>query len=125
MNTKEFDTYEELESFVNPLVAEKKWCIDVRQNTNTGKYSANWIEHKFYDADGQQVPDEIWTTRVGEMICVQDMSEKHVRDVLRMILRAEREQRLMLDALAKQIASGLDEAEGVTPTLHTPSTTLH
>lgn len=34
--------------------------------------------------------DEIWTTRDGERIKVGDMSEEHVRNVLRMLLRNRR-----------------------------------
>jgi hypothetical protein len=35
-------------------------------------------------------PDEIWTTSTGQKIAVGDMSESHVRNVLRMILRNRR-----------------------------------
>jgi len=35
--------------------------------------------------------DEIWTCRDGRKIPVGEMSEEHVRNALRMILRAQRE----------------------------------
>jgi hypothetical protein len=125
MNKKEFTDYEELRKFVEPMIAEQKWAIDVRQNTETGVYMALWIEHKNVERDGGvKEPDEIWTTRMGEMICVQDMSEKHVRNVLRMILRSEREQCMLLETLMKQMAGEQD----LTPNpavVSPPKQTLH
>jgi hypothetical protein len=42
--------------------------------------------------------DEIWTTRDGQKIAVGDMDEQHVRNALRMILRARRKMaRTILD----------------------------
>lgn len=36
------------------------------------------------------IDDEIWTTRDGRKIAVGDMEESHVRNALRMLLRARR-----------------------------------
>lgn len=43
--------------------------------------------------------DEIWTTRDGRKIPVGEMSEDHVRNALRMILRKRR--KLAIDLIAK------------------------
>jgi hypothetical protein len=124
MNKKEFTEYDELRKFVEPLIAEQKWAIDVRQNTTTGIYMALWIEHKSVEREGgTKEPDEIWTTRTGDMICVQDMSETHVRDVLRMLLRNEREQRAMIDNLAQQMAAQVEAEETVPVAM--PTNTVH
>lgn len=124
MNKKEFTDYEELRKFVEPMIAEQKWAIDVRQNTKTGMYMACWIEHKNVDrGDESKEPDEIWTTRDGEMLCVQDMTDTHVRDVLRMLLRNEREARAMLEAAARKMLETDEDTVPVTvpsakPVLH-------
>lgn len=123
MNKKEFPTYEELEAFVQPMIAEQKWAIDVRQNTNTGVYMACWIEHKSYEVDGVKEPDEIWTNRNGEMTCVQDLDPEHAKNILRMILRAEREQRAFAEQLLKQMAAAAEPEE--TAPAEAPKHTLH
>jgi len=115
MQTKEFTDYAELEKFVQPLIDENKWAIDIRQNTNTGVYKVLWIEHKNYTAhDGQVFPDEIWTTEKGDMVCIQDLDPEHAKNVLRMMLRQEREQRMMIQAalrrLADEVADDNDDA---------------
>lgn len=43
-----------------------------------------------------KMKDEIWTTRDGRKIAVADMSEEHVRNTLRMLLRNMRRQRRAL-----------------------------
>lgn len=43
--------------------------------------------------------DEIWTTRDGRKIPVSEMSEEHVRNALRMVLRNRR--KLAIDFIAK------------------------
>jgi hypothetical protein len=106
MQTKEFTDYTELEKFVQPLIDEKKWAIDIRQSTAAGNFKVCWIEHKNYTAhDGQSFPDEIWTTEVGEMKCIQDLEPEHAKNVLRMMLRQEREQRQMIQAALRQMAA--------------------
>jgi hypothetical protein len=58
--------------------------------------------------------DEIWECKDGRSIAVGDMSEAHVRNTLRMILRARRrKEEIIREALAKALAplSGDEEAK--------------
>ncbi len=38
-------------------------------------------------------PDEVWTTRDGDQIKVGDLSETHAKNILRMIIKTERERK--------------------------------
>lgn len=110
MNKKEFTDYTELERFVQPLIDEKKWAIDIRQSTKSGKYIVCWIEHKNYTSHtGDVHPDEVWTTIEGEMTCVQDLDPEHAKNVLRMLLRQEREQRMIIQEALRQMAASVDD----------------
>jgi hypothetical protein len=125
MNKREFQTFPELEAFVNPMIAEKKWAIDIRQNTNTGAYLACWIEHKNYTShDGQVYADEIWTTIDGDMKCVQDLEPEHAKNVLRLLLRNEREQRAMIQQALRAMAAEVADEEGE-PEEAAPAATVH
>lgn len=111
MNTKEFDTLEEAKSFTEDLMSEKKWAITVIQTT-AGKYLAQWIEHKKYTArDGLEYLDEVWTTVTGEMKLVQDLEPEHARNVIRMMLRQDREAAESLNALVQQLAAENEDKE--------------
>ena len=58
--------------------------------------------------------DEIWTTRDGRKIAVGDMSEDHVRESLRMILRQKR-RRHRIEARMKNLMQDIHylvEADG-------------
>ena len=106
---KEFDTIEEAEEFLNPLLAENKWGITVVY-TKDQKYLVQWIEKKFYTAqDGKDYRDEVWTTIEGEMKLVQDLEPEHARNVVRMILRNERARKAAMDALLERLADQIDE----------------
>lgn len=112
MESKEFTDFAELEKFIQPLIDEKKWAIDIRQNTNTGVYKACWIEHKNYTShDGGTYPDEIWTTIDGQMKCVQDLEPEHAKNVLRLLLRQEREQRQIIQAALQSIGDRMRNEE--------------
>jgi hypothetical protein len=43
-----------------------------------------------------KMEDEIWECKDGRRIAVADMAETHVRNTLRMILRARREKKLQI-----------------------------
>lgn len=97
VNRREFPTYEELVAFVNPMISENCWAIDIRHNPTTGAYSASWIEHKKYQTqDGQTLPDEIWSSEAGEIKCVQDLDLEQAQTALRALLRQERESQAMM-----------------------------
>lgn len=102
-------TYGEMEEFVRPLLAEKKFAINIRQLPENAGYSIEWIEHKNYTAfDGQEFPDEIWIAEDGRINLVQDLEEGHVRNILRMILRQEREARDAVKAMRESLAAAIE-----------------
>lgn len=39
------------------------------------------------------LPDEIWTTEDGRQIAISDLSEEHAKDILRMLIKQEREEK--------------------------------
>lgn len=87
---KELDSAEEALVFIAGLIEEKKWLI-IPAVEKDGKFIVEWLEHKTYTSiDGKEYPDELWVTREGVPMLVQDMSEGHVRNTLRMLLRNQR-----------------------------------
>lgn len=105
---KEFASYDELQEFVDPLIKEDKWFIDVRRVTDD-KYTVEWREHLKYTAhgDGKEYRDEIWLTEDMRALFIQEIPEEHCRNILRMLLRQDREKQAMVEKLIEQIA-GLD-----------------
>jgi len=100
---KEVQTFEEAEAVVNPLLAEKKWAVSVSQQLD-GSFVIQWVEHKKYTAqDGKEFYDEVWTTREGEMKLIQDLEPEHARNIIRMILRKDRESAEKLNSLFKMM----------------------
>jgi len=110
---KTFLVYEEMKAFVAPLIAEDKWFIDIRKNLKTEEYTVEWQEHKTYIAhgDGKEYRDEIWITADAVPYFVQDLTEDHAKNILRMILRQERQQAEMLQNIEKDF---LDEISDIT-----------
>jgi hypothetical protein len=89
---QEVGTYEELEELVRPIVNSHKYVIEVQELPDNTGFKVQWQEHKTYTAlDGKVFPEEIWFNEAGEMLQVQDISPEHCRNILRMILRNERE----------------------------------
>jgi hypothetical protein len=88
---KHFTDIGEAQDFVDDLYKEEKWIIKATiGNNDEGGYNVEWQEHKKYTAfDGKEYFDEVWTTEQGEVIFIQDLSEAHARNILRMILRNE------------------------------------
>jgi len=105
----EVKTIEEAEAIVNPLMAEDKWAITVAQ-TKDNTYLVRWMEHKMYTAlDGKEYRDEVWTTEQGEMKLIQDLEPEHARNIIRMMLRNEREDKKAMDALYQRINERFSE----------------
>ena len=109
---KEVQTFEEAEAIVNPLLAEKKWAVSVIQKTD-GSFMIQWMEHKKYTAlDGKEFFDEVWTTEKGEIKLIQDLEPEHARNILRMILRKEREATEVMQDIFKEMAENYGDGEG-------------
>lgn len=98
-----FLTLEEAEGFLKNLAEEKKYLIGMRAMP-TGEYQVEWQEHKDYVAhDGKSYPDEVWFTEDQRMILVQDLEPEHARNILRMMLRQEREIRDRMEGILDHI----------------------
>lgn len=106
---QEFATYEEMQAFVDTLLTEEKWVIDIRQQVKDGPFSLEWMEHKKYTTfDGVEYFDELWRTEDGTLHLIQDLSPEHARNCLRMIMRKEREYQESMDLIRKNLADAIE-----------------
>lgn len=129
--------YDELKAFIAPLVAEDKWFIDIRRIKDTEQYTVEWVEHKEYTTqDGQVFRDEVWITKENVPYFIQDLDPEHAKNIIRMMLRQERQRAevitemrkalegsgdLVLDGLEDQVDSLFPEStrpDSNPPTLH-------
>lgn len=75
-------------------------------------------------SDKQEPADETWITEAGERILVGDLTEDHAKNILRMILKDERQRRDFfenemvpkIESLMEQLAS--DSGADVTVSFH-------
>lgn len=105
--TKEVDTLDEAMAIVEPMRLEDKWAITV-SNTPAGKFLVRWMEQKKYTAqDGIEYRDEVWITSDGKMKLVQDLEPEHAKNIIRMMLRQERESKAAMETLYQQISEHL------------------
>jgi len=105
---KEIGTIEEAQTFVDALYKEEKYIIEVLQLA-VGGYAVQWQEHKSYTAyDGKVWPDEVWRTEDGRLLQIQDIDPEHCRNILRMMLRQEREAEARLKALTDVLRETMD-----------------
>jgi hypothetical protein len=103
-----FATYQEVEAFVKPLAAQGIYVIDVQEHPNNGGFDVQWMEHKFYTSyTGEEYRDEIWTKENGDIMLVQDIEPEHCRNILRMILRQERESAALIQEMADKLYGSL------------------
>jgi len=106
---KELKTIEEAQSFVDALYKEEKYIIEVLQLAGDAGYAIQWQEHKSYTAyDGKVWPDEVWRTEDGRLLQIQDIDPEHCRNILRMMLRQEREAEARLKVLTDTLRSTMD-----------------
>ena len=103
------ETYEELQELVNDLSATQKFIVDVHQPAGDSGYIVQWQEHKKYVAqDGVEYPDEAWITEAGDMKLVQDLEPEHCRNILRLILRQEREAMNAVEQLTERLSEAIE-----------------
>ena len=112
MQTKEFTDPEEAMAFCRTLQADN--CMDVLK-TADGTFRVNWVPNKMFTSfDGKEYVDEVWTKEDGTMIACQDLELNHAKNIIRMILRNDREQRRvqqeMMESLQQAIAQ-ISEAQ--------------
>lgn len=108
-NSIEFSTIDEVEEYIMGVPSEPKLIFDIFQKID-GKYLLRWQEQKYYVAqDGQTYPDEVWITKEGKSVQVQDLDVEHLRNVLRMIIRNDRKYEESLKELLHEKMVGKDD----------------
>jgi len=91
---------EEARTFVQSLIDEQKFVIDIEELPEKAGWKIQWLEHKDYiDYNGNLQKDEVWITKKGEMMLVQDLTSEHAKNIVRMYLRTQREVRQKLENL--------------------------
>jgi hypothetical protein len=109
MMKAEFDTMEEAEAFIAPMLEENKYAISAIM-TKEGKVLIQWeVQKKYIAQDGQEFTDEIWMTKEGNLIHIQDLEPEHAKNIIRMMLRNER---LAKARMEEYLATALDELAG-------------
>lgn len=105
---KEVKSIEEAGLLVESLYRESKYIIDAK-TLPTGSIEISWQEHKTYKAlDGKEWPDEVWRTEDGRVLQIQDIDPEHCRNILRMILRQEREMAARMQDLAAKMKAAIE-----------------
>ena len=110
----EVKTQDEAVAFVLPLIESGKYHVDVFEVKERGVIEIQWIEKKQYIAygDKKQYIDECWMAEDGTMYNVQDLTEDHAKNIIRMMIRQDREERQAIMAVAAQLRSTM---EGILP----------
>lgn len=109
-DSKEFAIYEDAVAFMTEKMKEQKYVIHLKPEGV--KYTVYWWDHKMTERDGEQVPDELWLTQDGTPILVQDLSEAHCKNILRMILRNQKEDAATLEHALVDMINALGDASG-------------
>lgn len=85
-------TFDEVQEILDTLPGDKAYAIDVYELDKYAGFVVNYQEQKMVVAtDGSEYPDEFWMTKENNMLQVQDIPLAHLQNILRMILRKERE----------------------------------
>jgi len=106
---KELKTHGEVVALVDSL-ENKDLVIDAVKMPD-GTYVVQWMPVKHYiSLDGKKYPDEVWITKDNEMLNVQDIELEHLRNILRMTIRKNRETLEMFYQLKEAILSGDGES---------------
>lgn len=95
METKTINDYDELVEFTMQLASNDKVSFDITSLPDQSGWVVKWIQLKTYIThDGKEFLDEAWVTKAGEMILIQDLTPDHCRNIIRMMIRNQREQAL-------------------------------
>jgi len=110
MNRFETKDVAEAQQKLNELQKNPKHAIDAYE-LEDGTIRLTWIERSNYVAqDGKEYIDEVWMTKEGDLIQIQDLSEAHAKNILRMMLRTERENRIMRENFLAQLQDAFHDA---------------
>jgi hypothetical protein len=108
MQTKDFIDPEEAIAFCKTLQDDN--CIDVLK-TADGTFRVNWVPNQMYTAlDGKEYVDEVWTMQDGTMIVCQDLEVGHAKNIIRMMLRNERERRRVEQEMMDSLTQAMQQA---------------
>lgn len=123
MNRKEVKTLEEVENIITPL-ATGEYVIDVKPLPDNSGYAIEWELHKTYVAfaDGKEYLDEVWRTEDGRVLQIQDIEPEHCRNILRMIIRQNRELLDKIDNIFESVITGDDQLDGPTIEIESANT---
>lgn len=114
MQTQTFPTPDEAIAFATEL-QNKGFIVNAHQLSN-GTSIVRWIpKQKYIDHDGVERDEEVWVTRDNGLINVADLSPEHARNIIRMILRQDREAQQAYNNALTQIADALETAMGGAP----------
>lgn len=102
--------FKELEDFVRQLQSEGN-VVEVSR-LNDLSFEVRWVKGKTYIAfDGAEYPDEAWVTEDGRMLLIQDLSEDHAKNIIRMIIRQDRETAARVQEIASKMAAAFGSGE--------------
>lgn len=83
------------------LMIKEEFVVGAKE-IELNKFEVQWEVRKKYIAhDGKEFLEEAWMTEDGQMIQIQDLSEAHAKNILRMIIRQRRESERALAAMEK------------------------
>ena len=124
MEIKDLNTAEEALEFAQKLHADDN-SVDLVKTVD-GLYRVRWIKNKKYITyDNKEFTDEVWMTEKEELICIQDLTEAHAKNIIRMMLRNQRQAQQTaaamlesLSAIAGALESDADEIESNNHVLH-------
>ena len=110
MNKKICATPAEAKELFEKVIKEGKVATIVPAADGVS-YQVQWIDDKNYIAqDGKEYPDEVWVTKEKEMIFIQDLTEAHAKNILRMIIRQDREALIVEEKLRQKIMEHINSA---------------
>jgi signal recognition particle GTPase len=74
------------------------------------RFLIQWAKTKRYlSYTGDEHDDEAWLTEAGEMIFVQDLTEDHARNIVRMFIHQRREQIQQIEKMYEAMESAMHE----------------
>lgn len=107
MNRFETKDADEAQAKYEEILKNPNHAVDAFR-LEDGTFRLTWIELPKYTAqDGKQYTDEAWVTKEGDVIAVQDLSEAHAKNIIRMMLRQQREQAIFKEQFLRRLQEGL------------------
>jgi hypothetical protein len=105
------ESFEDMEKLVNTLKETDKYVIDIEQPPDEFGYIVRWVETAQYTAmDGKSYAEEVWVTRDGDMFNIKDLSEDHCRNIIRMLIRQQRDAYAEVDKIIEETVKSLGVA---------------